>query len=117
MDAFEQGPVLAAQADQEGGVGKVVTSGDGGVMNLRSVGRDHPLCGLVITPRHTRSVMAHTHAQLAQRLQVVPVFPVDAKGGRHQPEHAGLAGLLAGVALIEAAGGAPGLHRPHQAQQ
>jgi len=46
-----------------------------------------------------------------------PVVGVDAERRREQAQHAGLAWLLAGVAFVEAAGDAPGLHGANQPKQ
>jgi gamma-glutamyltranspeptidase/glutathione hydrolase len=46
--------------------------------------------------------MSHAHAQSREGFQVSPVFAVDPKGSGEKADHAGLAGFLSGVALVEA---------------
>ena len=121
MGFFQERAVITLKTDQKGGIGEIMAAGDNAVIGLRAIGLDDRVRGsatgrLVVSLGRARPVMPHAHAQSRERLQVGPVLPVDPHRGGEKADHAGLAGFLAGVALVEAAGGAPRLHGTNQAK-
>ena len=120
MDFFQKCAVVSLKTYEEGGIGKKMATRNDAIIGQSAIGFNNTIpvgatCRLVILLWCTHSVVPYSHIQASKRFQIGPIIPINPHSSGKKADYAGLAGFLAGVTFVEAAGGAPRLHGANHA--